>query len=153
LASTDGKRAVQALWDLVADPEQAVPLLRQRIKPAPAADAKHVEQLIRDLDSEDFETRTKATEELEKFVESAEPVLRKKLAEKPSLEVRQRIKQILSKLEPSSPERLRELRAIQVLEYADTAEAKECLRTWVKDTAYVRLTREAEAALERLAKK
>jgi RNA polymerase sigma factor (sigma-70 family) len=153
LANPDGKRAVQALWDLVADPEQAVPMLRQRIKPAPAADAKHIERLIRDLDSEDFETRTKATEELEKLVESAEPVLRKKLADKPSLEVRQRIKHILSKLEPSSPERLRELRAIQVLEYAGTAEAKECLRTWVKDVAYARLAREAEASLERLAKK
>jgi WD40 repeat protein len=153
LANTDGKRAVQALWDLVADPEQAVPLLRQRIKPAPAADAKRVEQLIRDLDSEDFETRTKATEELEKLVESVEPVLRKKLADKPSLEVRQRIKQVLSKLEPSSPERLRELRAIQVLEYAGTAKTKACLRTWAKDAAFTRLTREAEAALERLAKK
>ena len=79
--------------------------------------------------------------------------LRKKLAEKPSLEVRQRIKQILSKLESSSPERLREVRAIQILEYAGTAEAKECLRTWAKNVAYARLTREAEAALERLAKR
>ncbi|HEY7426384.1 MAG TPA: WD40 repeat domain-containing protein, partial [Gemmataceae bacterium] len=153
LASTDGQRVAQAIWDLVADPEQTVPMLRQRIKPAPMADAKRVEQLIRDLDSEDFETRTKATKELEKIVESAEPVLSKKLAEKPSLEVRQRIKQILSNLEPSSPERLRELRAVQVLEYAGTAEAKECLRDWAKNIAFARLTREAKAALERLAKK
>jgi hypothetical protein len=90
---------------------------------------------------------------LEKIVASAEPALRKKLADKPSLEVCQRIKQILGKLEPSSPERLRELRAIQVLEYAGTAEAKACLRTWAKDVAYARLAREAEAALERLSKK
>jgi WD40 repeat protein len=31
LASKEGPRAVQALWDLVASPEQSVPLLRQRI--------------------------------------------------------------------------------------------------------------------------
>lgn len=148
-----GPQAAQALWDLVAASEQAVPLLRQRIRPAESADAQCVERLIRDLDSDDFQTRTKATEELEKIVDGAEPALRKKLAEKPSLEMRQRIQQVLSKLEPSaSAERLRALRAIQVLEYAGTAEAKEQLRTLAKGVPDARLTREAKAALERLAK-
>jgi hypothetical protein len=79
--------------------------------------------------------------------------LRKKLAEKPSLEMRQRIQQVLSKLEPSaSAERLRALRAIQVLEYAGTAEAKEHLRTLAKGIPDARLTCEAKAALDRLAK-
>lgn len=148
-----GPQAVQALWDLVASPEQAVPLLRQRVKPAESADAQRVERLIRDLDSDDFQTRAKATEELEKIVNGAEPMLRKKLAEKPSLEMRQRIQQVLSKLEPSaSAERMRALRAIQVLEYAGTAEAKEHLRTLAMGLPEARLTREAKAALERLAK-
>ncbi len=148
-----GPRAVQALWDLVAASEQAVQLLRQRIKPAEPADAQRVENLIRDLDSDDFQTRSKATEELEKIVDGAEPALRKKLAEKPSLEMRQRIQQILSKLEPSgSAERLRELRAIQVLEYVGTAEAREHLLALEKGIPDARLTREAKAALERLAK-
>jgi hypothetical protein len=148
LASTDGKRVVQAIWDLAASPEQSVPLLRARIKPPHPVDTQHVEQLIRDLDSEDFETRRKAAGELEKIVEAAEPLLRKKLAEKPSLEQRQRIMQVL---ESASAERLRVLRAIQVLEYAGTAEAKECLRTLSKDLAAAQLQREAKAALERLA--
>jgi len=148
-----GPQAVQALWDLVASPEQAVPLLRQRIKPAEPADAQRVDNLIRDLDSDEFQTRTKATEQLEKIVDGAEPALRKKLAEKPSLEMRQRIQQILSKLEPSaSAERLRALRAIQVLEYVGTTEAREHLRTLAKGLPEARLTREAKAALERLAK-
>ena len=153
LASDAGPQAVQALWDLVASPEQTVPLLRQRLKPAEPADAQRVERLIRDLDSDDFQTRTKATEELERIVDGAEPALRKKLAEKPSLEMRQRIQQILSKLEPSvSAERLRTLRAIQVLEYVGTAEAKENMRALAKGVPDARLTREAKAALERLAK-
>jgi RNA polymerase sigma factor (sigma-70 family) len=148
-----GPQAVQALWDLVAASEQAVPLLRQRIKPAESVDAQRVERLIRDLDSDDFQTRTKATEELEKIVDGAEPMLRKTMAEKPSLEMRQRIQQVLSKLEPStSAERMRALRAIQVLEYTGTAEAKKHLRTLAMGLPDARLTREAKAALERWAK-
>jgi RNA polymerase sigma factor (sigma-70 family) len=153
LASSAGPQAVQALWDLVASPGQTVPLLRQRIKPVESADAQRVERLIRDLDSEDFQTRTKATEELEKIVDGAEPALRQKLAEKPSLEMRQRIQQVLSRLEPSaSGERLRALRAIQVLEYMGTPEAREHLRALANGFPEARLTREAKAALERLAK-
>jgi RNA polymerase sigma factor (sigma-70 family) len=151
LTSNAGPQAVQALWDLVASPEQAVPLLRHRIKTVEPADTQLVERLVRDLDSDDFQTRTKATQELEKIVDGAEPALRKKLAEKPSLETRQRIQQVLSKLDPAaSAERLRALRAIQVLEYAGTAEAKEHLRVLTKGVAEAQLTREAKAALLRL---
>jgi hypothetical protein len=153
LASDQGPRAVQAIWDLAAAPGQAVPMLRQRVRAAESPDAERVERLIRDLDSEAFEARTRATEELEKVVDGAEPLLRKTLAEKPSLEVRRRVRQVLSKLEPSaSGERLRALRAVQVLEYAGTPEAKEYLRALAEGAAEARLTREAKAALERLAK-
>jgi WD40 repeat protein len=154
LASNAGPQAVQALWDLVASPEQAVPLVRQRIKPVEPADVQRVERLIHDLDSEDFQTRAKATEELEQIVDGAEPVLRKKLAEKPSLEMRQRINQVLSKLEPaSSGDRLRALRGVQVLEYIGTPEAKEYLQTLANGISEARLTHEAKAALERFDKK
>jgi RNA polymerase sigma factor (sigma-70 family) len=153
LTSAEGPRVLQAIWDLAAASEQAVPLLRQRIKPVESADAKRVERLIHDLDSEDFQTRTKATQELENIVDEAESALRKKLVEKPSLEMRQRIQQVLSKLEPAaSAERLRALRAIQVLEYIGTPEAREHLRTLAKGVPDARLTREAKAALERLIK-
>lgn len=151
LASNAGPQAAQALWDLVASPEQSVPLLRQRIKPVVPADATRVERLMANLDSEDFETRTKATEELFSLVDGAAPALRKRLTEKPPLEVRQRIKQILDKLEPTADaEHLRTLRAIQVLEYAGTPEARQHLRALAKGVAEARLTREAKAALLRL---
>ncbi|MHB1422168.1 MAG: WD40 repeat domain-containing protein [Gemmataceae bacterium] len=153
LASKSGPHAVQALWDLVAAAEQAVPLLRQRVKPMQAVDVKRVERLIRDLDSDDFQTRTKASEELGKIVDGAEPMLRKKLAEKPTLEVRRRIEPVLSQLEPSANvERLRALRAVQVLEYTATPEAHQCLETLASGLSEAQLTRQAKAALRRLAK-
>lgn len=67
--------------------------------------------------------------------------------------MRQRIRDVLSKLEPSaSAERLRALRAVQVLEYAGTPEAKKCLEMLARGVPEARLTREAKAALRRLAK-
>jgi len=48
--------------------------------------------------------------------------------------------------------RLRLLRALAVLEYAGTQEAKTCLRLLAGGLAEARLTREAKAALERLAR-
>ena len=150
LASNDGPRIVQAIWDLVASPEQSVPMLRERIKPVQAADAQRVTKLIRDLDNEDFETRTRAMEELTKIAEGAEALLRKKLADRPSLEVRQRIRQVLEI--PASAEQLRVQRAIQVLEYIGTAKAKECLRTLAQGVPEARVTTQAKEALKRLAK-
>lgn len=151
LASNAGPQAVQAIWDLVASPDQSVSLLRQRIKPIEAADAKRVERLMGDLDSEDFATRTKAMEELKPIVDGAAPALRKRLTEKPSLEVRQRLKAILDKLDPAADaERLRALRAIQVLEYIGTPEARGHLRTLAKGIPEATLTREAKAALQRM---
>jgi WD40 repeat protein len=151
LASRDGPKAVQALWDLADSPEQTVPLLRQRIKPAQPLDPERVQQWIRDLDSDDFQARTVATRKLEAMVDVAEPALWKALEESPGLEARRRIEQVLHKLEAlASPERLRALRAIQVLEYAGTSEARQLLRDLAHGAAGVRLTREATAALERM---
>jgi RNA polymerase sigma factor (sigma-70 family) len=149
LSSSDGPRALQALWDLVSSPEQAVSLLRDRVKPVQPADPRRVEQLLRDLDSEDFDTRSKATTELEKIAEGAEPALRMRLAERPALETRQRILQALEAA--NSYDRIRMLRAVQILEYVATSEAKQLLGEFTKGLPEARLTREAKAALERVA--
>ena len=69
------------------------------------------------------------------------------------LEVRQRIKQVLDKLGPlASADRMRALRAVQVLEYTNTPEARACLQALAKGMPQAQLTCQAKAALERLAK-
>jgi len=68
--------------------------------PAPKADAKLVAKLIAELDSEQFQVRDKATEELKKLGRGAEPALREVLKGKPSVEVKQRIDDLLSRLAP-----------------------------------------------------
>jgi WD40 repeat protein len=156
LANKDAAKAFDAIGLLTAMPEQAVSLLKDKLKPAPVrADAKQIARLIADLDNERFEMRQKAMEELGQLGEHAEPALRAALADKPSLEARRRIDELLEGIRALSatPERLRELRAVEILEHIGTSGARQLLQTLAEGSPAARLTREAKAALDRLAKR
>src|SRR5262249_29739630 len=77
LVGDDATKAHRSIWALTAAPKQTLPLLRDQVKPVPAADAKRIAQLIKDLDADDFDVREKASAELEKIGEPAAPALRK----------------------------------------------------------------------------
>src|SRR5262249_4712608 len=102
-----------------------------------------------------FTARNKATAELEKLADLAEPALRKVLAGQPPLEVRRRAALLLARLqEPiTSAELLRSLRALEVLEHLGTKPARELLATLAEGGPEARLTQEAQAAMKRLAKR
>ncbi|CEF49278.1 unnamed protein product [uncultured bacterium] len=155
LAGTDAPRAHRAVWMLATAPGQGVPLLEDCLRPVPAADPRRLVRLIADLDSEQFKTREDATSALERLGEAAEASLRTTLAKQPSPEVRQRVEQLLQKVEAAaqSPERLRTLRGLQVLEHSGTPEAKKVLQALAKGAPEARVTREAKATLERLARR
>jgi hypothetical protein len=154
LASSDSVRAYRAVWTMAAA-RQAVPYLAQRLRPAPRVAEERLQRLIADLDSDQFETRRRASEELEQMRELAEPAMRKALASKPSLEVRQRLRALLDPLEHGtfSSDELRVLRSLEVLEHADTPNAQQLLKTLAKGASQASLTREAKASLQRLAKR
>lgn len=157
LTAEDALLARQSSWGLFGLPRQAVPFLDERLqheKPAPAADQKRIGQLIRDLDSDDFAVREKATQELGKMVAAVEAQLRQELDGKPSLDVRRRIEKLLEKHEATvAGERARTLRALEVLEHVNTPESRQVLQRLAKGPAGAWLTREAKAALERSAKR
>jgi hypothetical protein len=152
LLSADPGGAYDAIAALVAVPNQAVPFLQERllVPPAPPPDPQKLAQLIADLDSDQFAVRQKAMEELEKIGPAAAPALRKALAAKPILDLRRRLEQLLERAAAIPPEELRQLRAIQVLEYAGTPEAKRLLERLAKGPKDARLAREAQASLGRL---
>jgi len=150
LASSDGKKAYQALATLTVTPA-TVAWLQPRLRPENGIDDQTLQQLIRDLDSEQFVVRQKAETDLEKLGELAEPALQKVLQSKPTLEVTQRVERLLGKLGGAvvEPDILRTLRAIEILEGIGTAEARQVLKQLAAGTAGAPQTREARAALER----
>jgi WD40 repeat protein len=145
--------AFTALADLAATPEQALALLRRQIKPAPQGptDAE-LDRLFDKLDSDDFATREKASRELVAFGEAAVPGVRKRLVKGVSLELRLRVRAFLDEFDAKeqSPERLRQIRAVELLEGIGTPAARELLSELAKGAAGAPLTLEAGAALARL---
>jgi RNA polymerase sigma factor (sigma-70 family) len=153
LASGDAARAYQAIRSVAAAPKQAVAFLRERLKPVPVLtpdDRERFGRLVADLDSDVFVVRQKAEAELEKQAEILEPLLRQELARKPKLEVRRRVERLLSGVEVASPNRFRQLRAVEALEYAAGTEARRLLEELAGGAPEAWLTREAKASLERL---
>jgi WD40 repeat protein len=153
LASDDASLAHRAQNALIASARQAVPLLRERLKPAVATDPEFIGRMITDLASERFPVRQKAMSALERNLEAAEAALRKVLEGKPPLELRRRVEQLLEKHEKGAltAEQLRGLRALTVLEQAGTTEAQQLLETLAKGAPELFQTREAQATLRRLA--
>jgi len=154
LAGNDAGKAYGALGELAAAPQGAVSFLQKQLRPVPAPDAQQLVRLIADLDSGDFAVRQKATEEIQHHGEAAIPGLRKVLAGKPSLELRQRVEQLLQQASGLTPEQLRQQRVILALEWMATAEAKQLLQTLAQGPEWPQRTRaDAQAALMRLAKR
>jgi hypothetical protein len=155
LASPDAALARAALWKLGAVPERAVPFLREHLRPVAPANPQHVARLLAELDSDRFAVRAQATQELEKLRELAQAALLKALEGKPTLEFRQRAEGLLAKMDGlvSDTEWLRALRAIEALEHSGTPEARQVLASLAKGTPEARLTQEAKASLDRLAKR
>jgi hypothetical protein len=152
LAAKDAAKAYRARCRLIAAPEDALALLRRRLKPIEGMDDKSIQRLIDELDGDEFAVREKATKELRKLGALAEPACRKALVSRPTLEMRRRLEYLLEDLTSwrPSPEILRQLRAIEVLERIGTAEAQKLLESLVGGAAGAWLSQEAQAAVERL---
>jgi len=155
LADDDSGKAFDMIGRLEASPEAAVAVLRERLKAATAADAKHIDQLIVQLNDDDFDKRESASRELGGLGTLAEKALRQALTKSPSAESTRRIKELLKKIGEGavSGEGVRQARALEVLENIGTAEAKKLLEELAKGAADATLTREAKAALDRMEKR
>jgi WD40 repeat protein len=153
LADADAGKGWDAICALVGSPKQAVGLLAETLKVAPALDAARVQALLAQMDSPQFKERQRAEAELGEFGERVVPFVDKVLAAKPTLEVRKRLEGLLERLaaEPWSGERLRILRAVEVLERVGTAEARQVLQRLADGAPGALATTSAQAALQRLA--
>lgn len=151
LESEDAGRAYRANWSFVAEPDQAVSFLQSHVHALPRIEPHRLRELVDDLDSDAFPTRQKAAQELANLGEVAETVLREVLRGEPSPEVRRRSEELLERLGPVPVgDRLRQLRAIEVLECIGTPAARALLERIAAGAPEVRLTQEAKQSLERL---
>jgi WD40 repeat protein len=147
----DAEAAYKAVEQMVDAPSQSVALLRERVKPIASSDAKTVEKLIAQLDSEKYEERTGAHKRLEQMGEGAAQAFAKALERDiPSLELRRSLEELLRRCDENTTQRTQQCRAVAVLEWIATSDALALLRTLADGAPRARVTVEARAALKRL---
>jgi RNA polymerase sigma factor (sigma-70 family) len=153
LAGENAAQAHQAVWTLVAAPNQSVPFLQGRLKPTAVPNQTKIHKWIADLNSDTFAVRQAATQELIKAGEQVQAAVQKAMKENPSLETRRRLEQISNTLSevPPGPETLRAIRAITALERIGSVEAQSVLESLARGAPGARATEEAKTALKRLA--
>ena len=119
-------RACPAMRSLAGRAEQAVPMLREKLRlPVGAA---QIPALLKQLDDGEFDVREAADRKLRALGHFAIPAMRKVLAAKPSAEVARRLRRIIdSRREAAEGEKLRLYRAVDVLEQIGTKESREVL--------------------------
>jgi hypothetical protein len=128
LEATDAKKAEQVLRRLAARPGEAMPFLKEQLKPVPGVkpDPAKIAKMIADLDSPRYAVREAAMRDLERLGGIArEPV--QEALKKPGLtpEVRERLEKLTDRVNKpdTGTEWIRPLRGVELLERIGTPEA------------------------------
>jgi WD40 repeat protein len=149
----DDDVAYKAIRKIVAAREQTLPFVKERLKPVSIEIRARIKKLIADLDSDDFQTRETANEELAAIGSLAAEPLREALKKYDSLEFKLRAEKLLAKMDSSGTvpkEQQRLLRAIEALELIDDKRSREHLKRLADGMPESAITKEAKAALARL---
>ncbi|MHB1425169.1 MAG: hypothetical protein ACYC3I_18515 [Gemmataceae bacterium] len=149
LAETPDK-AYAAVWELLDHPAESVPFLIGKLSPVQPIEERRVRKLVERLDAESFAEREDANRQLLALGEQTLPLLKQALKDGPSLETKKRLEGLIESLSRGpTPEQLRLLRALAVLEWSGRAEAKEHLRRLAGGAPSATLTRAARSAGKR----
>jgi RNA polymerase sigma factor (sigma-70 family) len=133
LAGADGPAAYRAVWALADMPDKAIALFRDKLRIEPPADPARMKTLIAELDDPKFATRSVAQTELSKLGARAAGPLREALAKATSTEQRDRLTKLIDEIKAAArPAELRNRRAVTVLDWIGTAEARGLLDEWAK---------------------
>jgi DNA-binding beta-propeller fold protein YncE len=156
LVSEDPAKSRRAFTTLLAGAKESVPYLQQRVRTVAGLKIEpRVEQLLADLDAEEFEVRDRASDELAKIGKPVVPALEQTLTGNPSPEVKARVNQLLKQFpdhDKLTPDLMRVMEALEVLEQAGTPEARQALEALTHASLRARITREVKAAMDRLPK-
>ncbi|MSR53445.1 MAG: hypothetical protein EXS09_09190 [Gemmataceae bacterium] len=128
LEGLNARKADEAMRMLLTRPVEAVPFLKEQLKPIPGVklDVTKIAKLITDLDSPRFPVRETATRDLERMGSLASVAIAEAL-KKPTIsqEMRERLEKLKDKVNKpdSGLEWIRPLRGVEVLERLGTPEA------------------------------
>ncbi len=143
--------ARQAIVALAAMPVSTLPLLGEQLRHENVP-ARQIATWIEQLGSDAFTFRTNATDKLKALGDEVEDALRLALKKNPDAESHHRLERLLKELMHPvlTPDQVREVRAIEVLERIGNTQAREVLNKLAKGGRTTRRALEAQAALERL---
>jgi hypothetical protein len=102
LASSDEAKAARAVLKLAAQGKEATAFLQKNLRPV-KVDPKQVEKWIEQLDSDSFEERQAASDELEYLGKHGKPYFEKALEKKPSPEVKKRLQSLVDRIKAEEP--------------------------------------------------
>jgi hypothetical protein len=134
---------------LAVRPALAVELIGKELKPDLVIDDTKTEKLLEALDSPKFSVRDAAMTDLAAIADRLGPALTRARAGA-SLEIQRRIDRLLEKAAQPGPQRLRESRAVGVLEIIATPAALRLLEQYAAGSKHTAFAAEAAAAVERL---
>jgi WD40 repeat protein len=151
LADNDGTKAFAAICALAAAPLESVAWIKEQIKPAEPIDVKRTEDLIRQLDHNQYKVRQKASAELLEVGELAVPSIDEVLAGNPPLETQLRLQGLRKSMTSQvlRGARLQSYRAVEVLERIGTPQAREVLQSLAGGAAGALVTTQAQGAILR----
>ena len=129
----DAAKADRAIWRLIGCPENSLPYLKKKLRPAPVPDAARVRSLLAKLDSADFRTRISANEELAKLGELIRTQIDQALKDTDKPEPRRRLEALAENARASalpfgSMTRIGEWRSLEILEKIGSPQAIQILR-------------------------
>jgi hypothetical protein len=160
LRNKEADQAYPAMAAMADRPEETVAFLRKQLQPRPhRVTREQIAQWIADLDAASYPRRAAAIKALLAVGCEADLPLRAALqSKKLTLEASLRVKETLRKLPkmslarpfPVPPDQLQRLRAIQVLEWIGSIQAREVLDTLCRGGPDAHETQEANGALKRL---
>jgi RNA polymerase sigma factor (sigma-70 family) len=155
LVGDDAVRAWHAVRALADEPEQTVTFLADRLRPVAPLAPEAAAKLVRELDNDAFDVRSKARKELERLGPVAETALRQARQKATALEVQRTLDALLAGVDEQKKclfgEVLRTVRAAEVLESIGTPAARRLLTALAAGAPDACLTQEARAALDHLA--
>lgn len=151
LGMHDAARAYQRMRELASTPKEALALLDKRLLTIGSVKAAVIQGFLQELDDDRFEVRDRAKQRLAELGELARTALSLALAQNPSAEARKQLQELLGALEgPPVGDRLRLLRAVEILETIGSPESRLVLKRLADGDPGHLLTRQAKAALDRL---